>query len=445
MRLPAFLFVVSILLARAATAMAQPADNGDAGAPPTAAPDGGVAEPDAPLVPPPEKPPEPNETAPAKPEPAPSLALPITRGLRVNGYLLPLFVFTQRDNAVARDRVQVGILSSRVGLVVQGAPFEKWSYRIELGFDAALISNRQAAGPRVVNDVGFVDPGTGNPVIRTSSTFITNVPVEEASVSYQPIGWYTVKVGHMRMPFSVAHVATITTTMFPNRPGPTEVFMSGPDDGLLNIFEFLEGRLQARLGAFNGSSLGLQVPNTTPLGPVYSLFLDVQPLGRLPPREGGAVRGPLRIGLGMGSLYRIGTLFDETGYEATRFSDARLSAAARVTFLGVFLQGEILRRVQQDNLSLRPNVATGVYGQGSYYLPFSGVAIGPLARVGLSVQNESFAPQKTLSYEAGLAFYPNSDLLEPDALRILVQYIGERRTPSEETANGAIVHLQLKF
>lgn len=394
--------------------------------------------------------------APSTPEPAaapaaetaktaaapPASGFDLTR-LKLSGYLLPTFVVTQRDNAVARDRLQIGTLSSRIGLVLEGQPHDDWSYRIEIGLDAAVINNRQTAG-RVVTDVGTIASPSGNNV-RSTYAFTTTVPIEEASISYRPLTWYALKVGRMRMPFSVGQGAIFTTTMFPNRPAPTQVFLNGPDDGVLNTFAFLEDRIQARVGAFNGSSLGLIVPNTTPLGPVYSANVDVHPLGKMPGREGGAVGGPLRFALGVGMLYRIGTLFDATGYEATRFADTRLSAAARFTIRGLFLQGEYLRRVQTDNLSLRPAIATGVYGQGSYYRAIGRVALSPLARVGLSVQDENFAPQKTLSYEGGLAFYPRADLPEPDALRILVQYVGERRTPSEETANGAIAQLQFKW
>ncbi len=391
--------------------------------------------------PPLEKPP------PEKPAAPVVLKKPDLTRYQLNGYFVPFVLFSDREAAVPRDRITLGMVSSRVGLVLTGQPYEMWSYKLEIGFDAAVLNN-QTGAVKSVSSVDAIDPsGNGQLTgINVRYQFLTAVPVEEASVTFAPADWYSVKVGRMRAPFSVGHGATITAQMFPARPGPTAVFMNGADEGVLNTFQFLEERVQIRAGAFNGSSLGLQLPNTTSIGPVLSLFTDLHPLGKMPAIESDSGRGPFRFALGLGTLYRIGTTFDQTGYEATRFRDLRLSSALRVAFRGLFLQGEYLRRLQTDDLSMRPAVAHGEYAQGAYYIPLVDTyAIAPIARYGVSVQDEDFAITKIFSYEAGLIFYPRADLTEPDSIRITLQYVGERRTPATETANGAIAHFLFKW
>jgi hypothetical protein len=174
-------------------------------------------------------------------------------------------------------------------------------------------------------------------------------------------------------------------------------------------------------------------------------LLDVQPLGAMPETEGDPKRGPFRFGLGLGTIYRQGSLFEPDGYQATLFHEVRVDAALRVAFRGLFLQGEYLRRQLIDDLSNRPATATGAYVQGSFFQPIGGVAIAPLARYGISIEDQDFSPRKSIELEAGLAFYPFANLDDPNKFRIILQYQGERRLPEEETAYGGVVHAQLKW
>ena len=374
----------------------------------------------------------------------PAAGTPLTR-LRITGFLAPLVAVQQRDAAVPRDRLTLGVLSTRAGLRFKGNPFEQWSYFVEIGFDATVLNNRTGA-QKILTDVSVDQTASGGTSTHTTYTFITAVPVEQATITWSPSPYYDLTIGRMRAPFSVGHGATITAQMFPTRPGPTSVFMSGADEGLLNTVTLIEERMQIRAGVFNGSSLGLQLPNTTPIGPVLSLFTDVHPLGKMPSMEGDSGRGPFRFAGGIGMLYRIGTLYDDTGYEATRFRDFRLSAALRAAWRGLFVQGEYLRRLQTDDLSLRPSSAHGTYGQVAWYVPIvDRYAFAPIGRLGYSTQDEEYAKQTTTSYEAGVIFYPRADLKEPDAIRITLQYAGEQRTPAKEIANGAILHMLMKW
>jgi hypothetical protein len=343
--------------------------------------------------------------------------------------------------AVPRDQLGYGLRSSIAGLIVKGTPFERFSYVVHFGVNPEAIE--------LVDDVGLVNKnGRGTDLaVETKRREVTLVPVEEVSISYAVTPWWNVKGGHFYMRFSPAASVLVTSQMFPSRPDPTRVFMVGADQGVSTTARFLDGRIEVAAGAFNGSSLELRVPGTSTLGLVYSALVDVQPLGRMPDTEGDPRRGPFRFGLGVGGIYRDGKLFERAGYEATRFREARLDVAARVAFSGIFVQGEYLRRQLRDELSSRPASATGAYAQASYFQPIPGtrVAVAPLARYGIAIEDEEFATRKAIELEAGIAFYPRADPDDPNKLRLIIQYDGEQRLPERETAHAGVLHVQLRW
>jgi hypothetical protein len=415
----------AVLVPRVAAAQSPPLDATDAGtdvdpntAPPDVAP---AAPPDA-----------------GAPEPAKE-ALDVTR-FELEGYVNLGVGATNRPRALPRDRWSYGLRSSVAGIIVRGTPFEHFSYFVHFGV------NPEAIG--VVSGVDLVDiNGDGSATkAQTETRDVTVIPVEEVSISYAPAAWLEFKGGHFYMPFSPGAAIIRTSQMFPTRPEPTQVFMVGADQGLMGSLKLLDERIQVSLGAFNGSSLELRVPQTTPLGPVYTFVLDVHPLGVMPRVEGDPSRGPFRFALGGGTIYRSGVLFDETGYESTRFREVRLDGTLRLSFLGAFLQGEVLRRLHTDDVSGRPAVATGAYVQGSYFVPLPRkLAFAPIARFGVARDDERFAVREITELEAGIAFYPRADLDEPDKLRFILQYDGEYRQPDRDVAHGAVLHAQLRW
>lgn len=374
------------------------------------------------------------------PESAPNPLLPDFSRLKLSGYIIPTFTVTSRSQAVPRDRLILGVTSSRSGIILEGRPYENWSYVLHVGFNATVLNFNNAAATRVV---------TGQDGDTTRFAFVTSVPIEEATATYSPFPFLGVTAGHVRIPFSVGAAAVITAQMFPTRPAPAVRFVTGPDDGALVNVDLLDHRIQFRGGVFNGSSLAFAIDSTatrTITAPVWSAFIDVHPLGKMPPREGAQVLGGPRVALGVGSLYRGGVAYDEQGYEASRFRDVRFAASARLAAWGLFVQGEYLRRLRTDVLSLRPSAATGVYVQGSFYYPLlKSFALGPLARYGYTTLDEAFSGQRITEFEAGMAFYPRADQPEPDVVRIIVEYLHESRVPFNESSNGAVANLQLKF
>ena len=67
-----------------------------------------------------------------------------------------------------------------------------------------------------------------------------------------------------------------------------------------------------------------------------------------------------------------------------------------------------------------------------------------MARVGtLSIQ--SLTTRKFTSFEAGIAFHPQSDLEEPEKLRVIVEYLEARVSPLSEVEREGLVQFQLEF
>lgn len=363
------------------------------------------------------------------------------KAFALEGYVNLGFGVRAVPKAVPRDQLTYGLRSSVAGLIVRGTPYDRFSYVVHFGVNPGTLS--------VVSGVELADSkGDGtSPGVATTQKAVPIIPVEEVSISYAITPWWNVKGGHFYIPFSPGASVIVTSQMFPSRPEPTRVFMTGADQGVASTASFIDERIRLSLGVFNGSSLALNVPGTTTFGPVSAALLDAQPLGKMPDSEGDPKRGPLRFGIGTGALYRFGKLYESTGYEATRFREIRLDVALRVAWLGLFVQGEVLRRQQRDDLSGRPASATGAYGQGSYFLPLPGtrVALAPLVRYGVAVEDEDFAPRRSVEIQAGLALYPRADLDEPNRLRFIVQYQGEQRFPEREIAHGGILHAQLRW
>jgi hypothetical protein len=382
----------------------------------------------------------PAEGGPPQPASAPKTEAPSLTRVDIQGYVNLGVSVTSRPRALPRDRFSYDLRSSVAGLIIRGTPFEQFSYTLHFGVNPAPA--------RIADAVEIVDQnGNGSAEgVAYRYRYLTLFPVEEVSIAYSPADWFQVKGGHFYMPFSPGASVLVTAQMFPARPGPTQVFMTGADWGLMASTALLERRMLLSFGVFNGSSLGLGDPATTSLGPALNLFFDVHPLGRMPRAEGDPQRGPFRFALGGGTIYRNGVLFDRTGYESTRFREVRLDVALRASVLGFFLQGEILRRLQTDDLSARPSAATGAYVQASYFQPLSETfAIAPIARYGVSEQDQQYFPRTIKELEVGMAFYPRADLAEPNRLRFILQYDGEFREPEDDVAHAGVFHGQLRW
>lgn len=356
------------------------------------------------------------------------------RSWNLSGYLQPEVGMTYRPSALPRDRLVYGASATSAGIEITGEPWDHWSYDVHL-----IVAGESL---EVVTGVESVDTnGDGVPDDVSADSEVTpSLLVERASITYQPLALLGIVVGQMRIPFTAQEQSPETALMFPQRSGPNEVFLKGPDLGALAVLTVNGDLVRASLGAFNGS--GAPVGESEERGLVYSARVDLNPLGPFPFGEGDLERGRLRIGLGAGFLYYPASVYDASGYLGSRIRDLRASASFRLAARGFYLQAEALRRSRTDSLSSRPVVATGAYAQSSYLLPIQApIGLAPIARIGYAAEDQGFDPRDTLFLEAGISVYPRPD--EPDDLKVVAQYLGERRLSEGENAHGAVLQLQL--
>jgi hypothetical protein len=352
----------------------------------------------------------------------------------VNGYVLPQFEYVSLPSALPRDQTQYGARGSRAGFALHGTPVEGWSYLVHVVVIPAGTESLALLSPT---------PTAPSASVNVSTATGTSLDVEEATITYRPVEWYLAKLGVVRIPFSPAEVTPVPAQMFPFRAAQTTAFQNGADVGLLNTLPLFDARLQANVGVFLGSSLGTFSPTQTVRGVAVAGSVEAHPLGAMSLREGDEKRGPLRFALGAAAIHRAATSYDPTGYEASSFSDTRVDAFVRASWKGIYLQGEYLRHVQTDELSGRPVVDVGGYGEASYYQPLGPVGLEPLVRIGTLSVNEEFAERSFTSYEGGVALYPSAALDDPSRLRILAEYMNASVSPLVEVEREGLVQLQL--
>ncbi len=346
-------------------------------------------------------------------EPAPQLVPKFA-----TGFVLMTLSFNAIPRAVPRSRYD-GILSGIAGVAAVGTPWEKWDY---------------LAYVLVTAQTSYVT-GTSGGVLP-----------EQITIKYTPTKTFSLQAGWMRTPFSISQSSVIAYSMFPTRPEATTLFLTGADAGLLASYDPTSGLVHVRAGAFDGSSLGLTLPQVTTRGPATVLSVELTPLGPMKPLEADFGDTPFRFGVSAAGLYRFARAFDPRGYEALESTDARIALAVRAAFRGAFVQGEYLQAVQTDELSRRPRITRGAYLEASYYLAVKKkLGLSPAARVSWSVQDESFFPNHVLGLQAGVAVYPRGDVPDPSTLRFLLQYRGERRVEELEVAHGALLSGMYRF
>lgn len=363
-----------------------------------------------------------------------------TPWIDVGGFLRPGFGLRVRPQALPRDELEYGFFGQS-GLIVESKPFSMWRARLEVIFSTSALD--------AVTDVELFDlNGDTTPDGLVFSTeAVPGVLLQEATVSFEPHEVFAVVAGALYIPFSLQQQSPNTALMFPARSPPNEVFLSGADLGALAQLNLGDGIFVTSLGAFNGNSLGLTFPNAVARGVVFSYRADVNPFGEFAQGEGDSERGPFRLGVGFGAMYRPARLFDErTGTEATTLHDLRLSASLRMAFRGLYVGAEYFRRQQVDDFTSRPQIADGAYALASFFFPVAKLfGLEPIARVGFVAQDQGFDPRLTGWTDAGFNLYPLIDIARPDRVRVTLQYLGERRFTEQETAHGFASAVQLNF
>jgi hypothetical protein len=355
--------------------------------------------------------------------------------IAVNGYVQPQLAVRYRPDALPRDEVEFGMGNTRAGLIFKGRIYESWRFTVHFVIGGEFLEALIGLDAIDRDGDGAID------TVTSKAERVAGLAIEELSITWQPIHFFRLRAGQMRIPFTAAHRSANTALMFPGRSAPNDVFLRGSDPGFLAEID-LDGRFQVAAGLFNGS--GVSFGRANERGPLLALRIDGNPIGAFPFVEGDLDRGPFRIGFGGGLIYYPSTIYDAAGFRSSLARDLRLSASVRLAGRGFFFQAELLRRQRTDSLSSRPDLATGAYGQLSYFVEIPDVfGFAPIARVGWTAQDQGFDPHHTIFIEGGLALY-----LGPDpgtAPRLVLQYVGELRLTEEEEAHGGLAELTVRF
>jgi hypothetical protein len=273
------------------------------------------------------------------------------------------------------------------------------------------------------------------------------ISIEEATVTFEPFEWLSVKGGVMRLPYTIDNGDIGTAGLFNHRSPTNEVFLNGPDVGIMALGKFAN-RFRIQTGVVNGKSLGLG-PDPAVIevrGPTMVFRADLEPWGIFGFGEGDPNFGPFRLGFGFGTLWRPADYYDAgTGYLAATVNDVRLSGSLRLAYRYFDMRVEYVRAQVIDTLSSRPNVHDGGYANLSYYWMARGFALQPVVRLGFTTLNTLVEPRTAGWTELGLQLYPRSGQPRPDALKLWAYYQGERRFTESESAHGAKFGVDLAF
>ncbi len=377
------------------------------------------------------------------------LVRPRREWLRISGYVQPQFTFRVRDNARPRDQREFGAGATRAGFVLSGEPVRRWFYTIHLVVGATIVDTITGVDVIDQNGDGTVDD------VSTRSEPVPGLFIERLSVRYRPVDakrsrgegtlvHVDLELGQLRIPWTVQQKVFNAALMFPSRSTPNAVFLLGTDLGALAAVGVLQDRVELSTGIFNGT--GLAIGRSNERGALFSGRIDVNPLGGFNYAESDLERGRFRFGVGTGALFFPSRIYDDAGNDTrTRARDLRVSTSVRLAVRGFYLQAEYLRRQRTDSLSSLPRVADGAYVQGSMFFALPRrMGIAPIGRFGWTTTDQRADPRTVFYGEAGLALYVG-DGERPDALRVLVQYLGENRISEYERADGAATQLQLRF
>lgn len=302
-----------------------------------------------------------------------------------------------------------GSLRPTFGLAHHGeaAPRDRWTYgiagsHVDLGLDSEVGGGVSAL---LYVALGTERDGTGSTKGQ--------VDLERALVSYRPVDAFRISVGRDGVPLSAQSATPSYARVFPRKIALDDTFVVPADVGAQAAFA--TDKVTALAGVWNGIESDVMLePGSTERGFLYSARVEVTPNGRFAFDEGLRPEH-VHVGIGAAVTYRAATAFTMTGDVGSRSRDLRAAASVRLAYQGLFAQAEVLRRQITDDLSTRPDVATGAYAQASWRLAVRSVDVAPLARFGIAKVRQLSAPALGSTIELGAAVFPlarSSDRLQ---------------------------------
>lgn len=293
------------------------------------------------------------------------------------GSIRPMLGLSHHSDAISRDRWGYGVAGSSIDVGVNATAGAGVSGALYV----AVMTDRDEAG-KTIGKIGL----------------------ERAVINYEPVSGLAVSVGRDGVPLSAQSATPTVGRVFPSRVVLNDTFVLPADAGA-------QMRVQTRYasayaGVWNGiASDAMLEPGASERGLLYSLRIEATPLG---PFEFSETTRPatLRLGIGAAATYRAATTYTPTGNEGVRSRDLRAAASIRAAWRGLFIQGEVLRKQVTDDLSMRPDVATGAYAQASWWFAAGRVGLAPLARAGIQKVRQLSMPATGSTLELGASVFP---------------------------------------
>ena len=369
--------------------------------------------------------------------------------LTIEGYIQPQYTYRVRRGARPRDQQEFGAQQTRAGLIFKGNVLPRWSYRTHFVVGSQIT--------RVVSDIDSADyEGDGSAEsLNTTTRLIPGVDLEQLWVNYRPVEYVSesgvewvrldLKLGQMRVPFSKQNKTQNNSLLFPRRNAAVTSFLVGSDLGGEVTLNVADERFEVAGGVFNGTGLAVNRDNRR--GPLWAGRVEIAPLGSVGNNESDLERHEKpAFSVGTGVLYSPTRLFDSAGNDTlTRSRGLLVSAFGKFVFYGFYLQGEFIRSQVTDNLSSRPFISTGSYGQLSFMIPKTKkFFVGPSGSFGWTATEQAVNPLNRYYTTDGISlFLPNEHRL--DAIRVSVLYQAEWFVDEGQSAQGGVLQVQLKF
>jgi hypothetical protein len=143
--------------------------------------------------------------------------------IAVDGYVQPQLAVRYRPDALPRDEVEFGMGDTRAGLIFKGRIYDSWRFKVHFVIGGEFLEALIGLDAVDRDGDGAID------TVATKAERVAGLAIEELSVTWQPIHFFQLRAGQMRIPFTAAHRSANTALMFPGRSAPNDVFLRGSD------------------------------------------------------------------------------------------------------------------------------------------------------------------------------------------------------------------------
>jgi hypothetical protein len=316
------------------------------------------------------------------------------------------------------------------GVDVKYAPDATEADRVKGGFGASNAGLGLHAQLSTLSGVAYVSvtaPQNDNSIVH----------LDRATLRWQPIKYLQLSAGHEPIPLDLQAATPMAAMMFPQALPWHQQFSPAAKAGaqVAGLHEY--GGVW--IGIWDGFAPDPLAGIMDERGLMGSARIEVTPLGSFQFDE-NVKDIPFRLGFGAGLTYRAATGYLPDGMATRRSRDLRAAGSGRIGWSALLVEFEVMRKQITDDLSTRPDVATGAYAQASWRLYLGTWQLVPLARLGTYTIRQMSAPAQGTSAELGLGTIP----WPSDRLRIigLYQYIGD---PDIGVAHRGVLQARLSF